>query len=94
MSDNTDENWGDVMQEYDEMNEFEETEDGKGSCGTVTIVCDDPTNAYLYAAAPEMLEALKEILGISEGADTERDSDLEITDIADAAIAKAEGKSR
>ncbi len=71
------------------MSEFEETEDGKGSSGTVTIVCGDPTNAPLFAVAHEMLAALK-----AARVPLHHTGYMKNVAEIDAIIAKAEGKSR
>ena len=49
--------------------------------------------AYLFATAPDMLEALRKIREISE-CPNPSDVELEIIEICDVVVHKAEGKSR
>ncbi len=50
-------------------------------------------NARLIAAAPDMLEALRQCLGLIESIEAEREVELYCGSLARAAIAKAEGRT-
>ena len=62
-----------------------------GKTGSVALRCDvTRANARLIAAAPELLDALKALLGLTLS-DNGNQSAAAVEDMARAAIAKAEG---